>query len=219
MNWLARWQQGKIGWHEANGNAGLRKFWPRSAMGGRVLVPLCGKSPDLLWLAEQGCDVTGVELSEVAARAFFEETGIPFDIEHINGQAWFRGLGKSVTIVCGDYFQFSTRSYDALYDRASLVALPFQQRPDYVEHTKTLLKPEATVLLVTLEYEQSPLAGGPPFSVTADEVESHWPGLRKVSVHRDADRIPHKLYQGGIRHLDEIIWLSKPGFTFSNQPA
>lgn len=218
MDWLSRWQRGKIGWHEAEGNAGLRKFWPRSSTDFRVLVPLCGKSPDLLWLAEQGCNVTGVELSEVAARAFFEESGIPFDIEHINGQTWFRGSDKAITIVCGDYFQFSERPFDALYDRASLVALPYHQRPDYVEHTKRLLKPDAIVLLITLEYEHS-LAVGPPFSVTADEVESYWPGLKKASVYRDTDNIPYKFRQAGIERLDEIVWLSDPGFTFSLQHA
>jgi len=218
MDWLTRWQQGKTGWHEADGNAGLRKFWPRSAMGCRVLVPLCGKSPDMVWLADQGCDVTGVELSEIAARAFFEDSGIPFEIEHIKGQTRFQGSGKAITIVCGDYFQYSEQPYDALYDRASLVALPHQQRPQYIEHTKALLKADARVLLVTLEYDQS-LAGGPPFSVMADEVEAYWPGLRKVSIYEDTDNIPPKFRQAGIKRMDEIVWLSDPGFTFSGQPA
>ncbi len=218
MDWLSRWKQGKTGWHEAAGNLGLRKYWPPVAVGCRVLVPLCGKTPDLLWLAEQGCDVTGVELSEVAARAFFEESGIPFDIERSGGQTRFIGSEKTITIVCGDYFEFSEQPFDALYDRASLVALPHQQRPHYIEHTKTLLKPDATVLLVTLEYDQS-LADGPPFSVMANEVESYWPGLEKVSVHQDSDNIPPKFRQAGIGRLDEIVWLSGPEFTFSGQRA
>ena len=27
--WLARWESGQTGWHEAGGNTALRKFWPR----------------------------------------------------------------------------------------------------------------------------------------------------------------------------------------------
>ena len=34
------------------------------AKGAAVLVPLCGKSLDLVWLAEQGHAVIGVELAE-----------------------------------------------------------------------------------------------------------------------------------------------------------
>jgi len=105
--WLARWESGQTGWHEAEGNSALRKFWPRLATGSRVLVPLCGKTPDLLWLAQQGIEVTGVELSEVAARAFFVELDISFEIEPFGKLLCFRGVDQAVTIFCGDYFQFS----------------------------------------------------------------------------------------------------------------
>ena len=45
-----------------------------------ILVTLCGKSLDLLWLCEQGHDVVGVELSEIAVKQLFEENGIPHSI-------------------------------------------------------------------------------------------------------------------------------------------
>ncbi len=76
---LSGWPAGRavrpVGTKQAVSSA-LRKFWPGLAAGSRVLVPLCGKSVDLLWLVGQGCDVTGVELSEIAVRAFFAEAGI-----------------------------------------------------------------------------------------------------------------------------------------------
>ena len=43
----------------------------------RVFVPLCGASPDMLWLAACGHRVIGVELSGAAARGFFDEKGLP----------------------------------------------------------------------------------------------------------------------------------------------
>jgi hypothetical protein len=43
----------------------------------RVFVPLCGASPDMLWLAACGHRVFGVELSGSAARGFFDEKGLP----------------------------------------------------------------------------------------------------------------------------------------------
>jgi thiopurine S-methyltransferase len=44
--------------------------------GERVLVPLCGKSHRLLWLAHQGHAVVGVELSEKAVQDFFSEASL-----------------------------------------------------------------------------------------------------------------------------------------------
>ena len=42
------------------------------------LVPLCGKSVDLVYLYEQGFQTTGCECSEVACEQFFVENKIPF---------------------------------------------------------------------------------------------------------------------------------------------
>ena len=42
----------------------------------QVFVPLSGKSLDMVWLAEQGHRVLGVELSELAVRQFFDERGL-----------------------------------------------------------------------------------------------------------------------------------------------
>ena len=71
--WQARWQRNQIGFHRQEVNPGLKKYWPtlQVAPGRCVFVPLCGKSLDLLWLAEQGYCVLGVELIEKAVVDFF----------------------------------------------------------------------------------------------------------------------------------------------------
>ena len=208
MDWLTRWEQGKIGWHEAEGNAALREHWVQPTTGNRVLVPLCGKSPDMLWLADKGCDVTGVELSEIAARDFFVESGLRFEFVNLHGQSAFRSLEKPIKIVCGDYFRFRAKPFDALYDRASLIALPEKVRPEYAEHTKSLLRPDASLLLITLEYDQ-PRAAGPPYSVLAEEVERYWPGLDKVMTRCDLDNCPPRFRKAGMKEFNEAVWRSK----------
>ncbi|EXF43869.1 thiopurine s-methyltransferase [Pseudomonas sp. BAY1663] len=45
-----------------------------------MLVPLCGKSLDLAWLAGQGFNVLGVELSEKAVEAFFAEQQLEAEV-------------------------------------------------------------------------------------------------------------------------------------------
>ncbi|MGB5290877.1 MAG: thiopurine S-methyltransferase [Lysobacterales bacterium] len=208
--WLARWEQGQTGWHETGGSSALRKYWPRLKTGSRVLVPLCGKSHDLLWLAEQGFDVTGVELSEIAARAFFNDSGIRFELEKAGGLLWFRALKYRLDIVCGDYFGFSDEPFDALYDRAALVALSSELRPAYVEHTKTLLKADAAQLLLTLEYDQSKV-GGPPFSVLPKEVNAHWPRLQRVGQLCALKNMPPKYREAQLSEFVEAVWLSAHG--------
>ena len=206
-DWESRWKEGRIGWHEQAGNAGLRKYWPKSGENKRVLVPLCGKSPDLLWLAEQGHDVTGVELSEIAVRAFFDESGLSFDLKEAGELLYFKCSRPAITLVCGDYFQFSDELFDALYDRASLIAFPHSMRPRYVSHTKSLLKPDATQLLITLAYDQLK-ADGPPYSVQPDEVAEYWDNLQCVAEHNAIGSTPPKFREAGMTEVIESVWIS-----------
>ena len=206
MDWLARWQEGRTGWHETNGNRALPRYRPTLAPGSRVLVPLCGKTPDLHWLAIQGLEVTGVELSDIAAAAFFEEAGLEAEVSFIDGMKRYSAIGPSLDIFVGDYFDFKDPAFDALYDRASLVALPPHLRPEYIRHTKRLLKASARMLLVTLEYEQS-LAGGPPYSVQAEEVKQYWPNAKRMEARDDMDDIPPKFRQAGVSEFLEVVWL------------
>jgi hypothetical protein len=54
--WHKRWADNQIGFHQAQVNPYLQTYWPQLqlAPASRVLVPLCGKSLDLAWLAGQG---------------------------------------------------------------------------------------------------------------------------------------------------------------------
>ena len=81
--WLERWRQGQTGFHMKRPTPLLAKYWPALGVprGSRVLVPLCGKSLDMLWLASQGHRVLGVELSPLAVGQFFAENRLaPFEL-------------------------------------------------------------------------------------------------------------------------------------------
>ena len=54
--WHDRWQRNQIGFHQEQVNPCLERLWPQLELprGARVLVPLCGKSLDLSWLAAIG---------------------------------------------------------------------------------------------------------------------------------------------------------------------
>ena len=207
-DWLGRWDQGRIGWHEAAGNEGLKSFWPDISRPGRVLVPLCGKTPDLLWLAQRGHDVVGVELSEIAVESFFDDHGLEFVREPGGPLNRYTAKNHSLTLFCGDYFDFQSERFDALYDRGALVALSGGVRPRYVAHTRQLLKPDAMRLVITLEYDQR-IVNGPPFSVAADELTRYWDDLVRVGEKDDIEHCPPKFRKAGLTEISEVFWLSR----------
>jgi thiopurine S-methyltransferase len=211
-DWLSRWEQGRTGWHEPGGNTALKKFWPELPAGSRVLVPLCGKSPDLVWLASRGLDVTGVELSPLAAQAFFSDNHLRFSVVERSDFCIYQADECSIAIHCGDFFAFSSANsgvpFDALFDRGALVALPASVRSGYARQTDRLLKPNARRLLITLEYDQS-IVEGPPFSVSAEEVRRYWPSLRPVSAKDDIDNGPPKFRDAGLAEMIEVVWMTR----------
>jgi thiopurine S-methyltransferase len=186
----------------------LKKYWPRLPAGSRVLVPLCGKSFDLLWLARQGCQVTGVELSTIAARSFFAESGLECETTEIDGFTWLQNHEAGIAIACGDYFEFSCGLFDALYDRAALSAVSARKRPGYARHPRNLLNPAAFQLLVTLEFDDSDVEG-PPYPVMPGEVLGYWPGLRLVNAQDDVVNRPSNVQKGGVSEFLEVTWVGK----------
>lgn len=202
--WIERWQEGRTGWHEAEGNASLKRHW--RAKGRRVLVPMCGKSYDLVWLADQGNEVIGVELSDIAVSAFFAESGLRFEITD-DEMPTYRAVDKPITIYCGDFFALTSIRCDAHYDRGALIALSQDLRGPYAMHTRSLLEPGAEQLLVSLEYDQS-VADGPPFSVDAEEVLSYWPDLVRLGAYDDIENAPPKFIESGLTEMLEVTWRS-----------
>lgn len=171
--WHARWQANEIGFHQADINPHLQAYWPelRAAPQGRVFVPLCGKSRDMLWLAGEGQRVLGVEISPIAAQAFFTENRLP-PVSTLKPPFTEHRSGE-ITLLQGDFFALTpahVEAVSAVYDRASLIALPPELRARYAAHMAALLRQSVPVLLVTLDYPQQEM-DGPPFAVTGDEVD------------------------------------------------
>lgn len=175
--WKKAWEDRNIGFHNDEFHPKLVQFFPHLELkkGDRVLVPLCGKSRDLLWLKNKGFKVFGVELSQIAVEEFFSETHIEFNKEKYKSYLKYTSLDEELTIYCGDFFQIEKSDVgdlDAIYDRASLIALNPELRKKYYEVAKNLLAANKQILLITLEYDQS-LISGPPFCVEFKEVYDH----------------------------------------------
>ena len=172
--WHECWEQGRLGFHQEEYNRHLVRFFPGLCLapGAHVLVPLCGKSRDMLWLHEQGYRVTGIELSPRAVRDFFEENALDPDIREFDGgTAWQE---DRLEIRCCDLFETGLEDLDpvdAVYDRAALPALPGPMRREYATLMSTQLPLNTVTLLLAMEYPQHQMEG-PPFSVSPAEIEA-----------------------------------------------
>ena len=193
--WHNRWDKEQTGWHRDVFNDLLEKYWPEinPVKDGEVLVPLCGKSLDMLWLAEQGYNVVGLEMVEQAVQAFFEEN----KLETVSNE-----IGKHIkyssppfTIFQGDLFDLEAGvvQADAWYDRAAMVALPNSLREDYVKQICQQTKPGASGLLITFAYPQEQM-DGPPFALHDEDVFGFFTDgfevecLEKIDLEDEKDR-------------------------------
>ena len=91
---------------------------------------------------------------------------------------------------------------DATFDRAALIALPPETRPNYATHLMTLTA-NAPQLMICLEYDQSEISG-PPFSISPSEVEQHYAASYQLSV------LESENLNGGLKgqvKANETVWL------------
>lgn len=213
--WQARWAQGQIGFHLQEVNPYLQQHWPSLSIapGSQVLVPLCGKSLDMAWLAGQGLRVLGVELADRAVEDFFAEQGLQPEVEQQGVLRLYRAAG--VEIYYGDFFNVQAEHVagcTALYDRAALIALPETMRARYVEHLAAILPGNCRGLLVSLEYAQEDMSG-PPFSVSQAEIDARLSPYWQIELLARHDVLNEnwRFLQRGLSSLHESIYRLQRG--------
>ena len=212
--WHERWQGGVTPWHESSPNKQLVAHFHRLKVSAaaQVLVPLCGKSKDMQWLQANGCRVLGVELSEIAAQAFFEDSQIEYTRREQGAFTVFEG--STATVLCGDVFALRREHLSqvtAVYDRAALIALDAPDRQRYALSLPALLPAAAAQLVVTLHYDAQRM-DGPPFSVSPDEIKALYgeryqmTAMEAVDVLEDEPRFRAR----GLSWLTEQAFLLQP---------
>ena len=203
--WLQKWRTKNTAFHQKATNPLLAEHFEALSLaeGSRVFVPLCGKTLDMVWLLSQGYRVVGVELVEAAVEQFFEEIEVGPTLSS-NGEMR-RFSAENVELFSGDFFDLSRERLgpvDVVYDRAALVALPSELRIRYATHLKAITD-RAPQLLLTYRYDQSQLEG-PPFSISAEEVDRHYGDVYDVGRRASVE------VAGGLKGIcpaKEEVWL------------
>jgi thiopurine S-methyltransferase len=202
--WQRRWHKNEIAFHEKRANPMLLKHFSTLSLqeGQRVFVPLCGKTLDIAWLLANNFRVVGAELIPLATQQLFAELGVQPTIT--DAGTLKRYSSEHIDIFVGDIFALDAAALghvDAVYDRAALVALPDEMRTRYAAHLMTITH-KAPQLLICYEYDQSTQAG-PPFSVSAEEVQQHYRAHYTITSLETVDVV------GGLKGLSpakESVW-------------
>jgi thiopurine S-methyltransferase len=212
-NWHEHWEQGHLPFHLDSVNPLLEKYWPRLGIlpGAHVLVPLCGKSQDLLWLAEQGLQVTGVELSQVACEAFFIENELEFNTQVICG--FTRYYNNQIELFCGDFFALPDNmlpAITAVYDRAAFIALPSQLRPSYAQRVTQWMAPASQMLLIVCDSLDA--VQGPPYPAPYSEITqlygAHFNIKEQERIYKTSEISQH-LRDKGYNEMYDVIYSLK----------
>ncbi len=180
--WHQKWEDQQIGFHQEEINPMLQTwasqvFGPIDATNFRVLVPLCGKSADLVWLNEQGWDVWGNELSPVAVEEFGTDNEFGCSQQPIGDLRRFTFCTEpELSVWLGDWFGVGVLDVFAgttrIYDRAALVAMPPEMRIQYANRLNEIAAPGCRMLLISREHD---FGSGPPFTVDQANIEALYP--------------------------------------------
>ena len=190
--WLARWREGRIGFHREQTHPMLVRYWPLLGVPGgtKVLVPLCGKSLDMRWLGQHDHPVLGIELAPEAIEQFVAAgTG---EVSRYRQDDFDICRQGNVELWSGDFFHFhiaQAAEVGAFYDRGALIALPPATRQRYAFHLAQLMPPAARGLLISLMRAPGD-EGGPPFSVTIEEVRELFEPNFQVTHLEDSEPEP-----------------------------
>ncbi|XP_070556946.1 probable thiopurine S-methyltransferase isoform X2 [Ptychodera flava] len=214
--WHKKWKVNDIGFHKDTVNECLINNMNLLTGGKKqvkIFVSLCGKSPDLKWLADQGHDVIGLEFSELATKSFFEEQHLNYTVspvETIQGASVFKADDCQIQIYCCDFFAFTSAiagQFDAVWDRHAFGAVLPKRRTQYSENLMSLMKPDGNCLMMTAQYDATVMQG-PPFNVRTELIQEFFGDrcdIRKIEqgdAMRDKWRAKgHKWFEWVLHHL------------------
>lgn len=145
----------------------------RAQPGARVIVPGCGRAPELVHLASLGLDVTAADLSE---------TAIAWQTAQLEEH------GQSAHLHLGDVLAYRPpQAVDFVYEQTFLCAIHPRLREDYETALCEWLKPGGALLALFMQKDEP---GGPPYGCSLAAMRDlfpaarwHWPDEHSFKPH------------------------------------
>lgn len=157
MDWEARYQEGDTPWEKGAPAPPLEEIVARFGTEiwgqGPVLVPGCGFGHDARWIAGQGVEVLGLDISELALEGARERTA-----------------GDNPRFDLGDFLKDPAGECSAIFEHTCFCAIDPSERPRYAQAVAQWLRPGdhlVAVFFVNPEQEK-----GPPFGCELAELDA-----------------------------------------------
>lgn len=219
--WINKWRSNDIAFHDQNVNPDLITYIHALNLlpGDCIFIPLCGKTKDMIWLANEGFHVIGVELSEIACNEFFTEMNITPQITQKSKFIHYKH--NNIELLCGDLFDLIKSDLpiiQAVYDCKALIALPSNLRKKYVNHLVSCLGTKIKILLLTSETNCK--INPPPYSVDDEEIILLYGTCFNVKQLKSVyiQDIPERLIKKGYLKMKESVYLISQ-YQISYDPA
>ena len=150
--WDSRYRQGVTPWDAGRVPPRLEQWLATLPPGQRVLVPGCGSGYEVKRFAERGDDVVGIDFSDAALEAARLTLG---RLAHLVSKA--------------DFFAFSARAFDVVYERTFMCALPPRERQRWAQRVAERVR--AGGLLAGFFF-LADKHRGPPFGIAARDLHA-----------------------------------------------
>ncbi len=152
--WDARFTEGRMPWDCHDVPDKLKTYLLRTKPG-HALIPGCGSAYEVAAFHAAGWSIAAIDFSPVAVDRAKKLLG---------------PLGELV--VCGDFFQHSLNesSFDVVYERTFLCALPPKLWPDYAARMRQLIRHGGKLIGFFLYGEESEPPPYPLIKAQADEL-------------------------------------------------
>ena len=173
--WENMWRKDDLYFHRLEVHPYILQYEKHFPPNSRIYVPLCGKSVDLVYLADKGFEVLGCEFVEKAVKQFFAEQGLEYNVEKdgATGIPVYTAVSKKITIYQGDFFKLNSNiigKFNAMWDRGSLVAINPSDKAKYATIMLELMASNCKYLLLTCVITGEDYHG-PPYSAPNEEID------------------------------------------------
>ena len=165
-DWQRHYDEGDLGWDLGQVAPPFIKLYESNTIvPGKTLVPGCGRGHEVIYLAENGFEVTAVDYSSGA-------------VNHLNSTVQEHKLKCKVLHM--DFFGIDSAHngiYDLLIEQTFFCAISPERRPSYVSTVARVLKQGG--MLAGLFYHTGE-EGGPPFNTTREDILKHFSGSFEI---------------------------------------
>lgn len=181
MDWEQRFRDNAAPWERAGLHPAFEVWRADGAFDGleSVIVPGCGRAPEVLAFAQIADDVIGADLSK---------TALEWQHDHLARNR------ASARLIHADILQWRPSTpLDAVYEQTFLCAIPPHLRDEYEQVVFDWLKPGGRLFALFMQKEER---GGPPYGCSIPAMRALFPGTRWVWPEEELAPYPHPSLNG-----------------------